>query len=153
MEAARGRVLCGGVFAEAFDLMLYKTARRATGTNMDLQLTEGLTSSTTSTGTWTNDYIAHIEKAVNSWTGFSSGESVLCYMLPGEATTRIGKMTYMYNETTYHSAEIVVIVFSPPLDVPIEERRTDRPMYFQRMWPGRFDQRGALRIQTSIGSC
>ena len=65
-------------FAEAFDLMLYKTARGATGTNMDLQPTEGLTSSTTSTGAWTNDYIAHLEKAVNSWTGFSSGGCATC---------------------------------------------------------------------------
>ena len=80
-------------YARAYDMQLWTTGRGATGTNMNMRSIEPLTSSTTSGGAWTDDYIKCVESAVMSWNGFAEGDSVLCYMLPGENFVRIGKMT------------------------------------------------------------
>eukprot|EP00439_Symbiodinium_sp_Y106_P083529 s1339_g23.t1 len=80
-------------YAEAFGMHLIQCGRGATGTNMDLQSARGLTSTTTSSGTWTDSYVQCMKNAVASWNGFPPGDSVLCYTLPGEKAVRIGKMT------------------------------------------------------------
>ena len=80
-------------YAEEFGMDVVKCGRGATGTNLELQSLRSLSSSTTPQGTWTDGYVRCIENAVVSWNGFPLGESVLCYMLPGERAVRIGKMT------------------------------------------------------------
>ena len=80
-------------YAEEFGMDVVKCGRGATGTNLELQSLRSLSSSTTPQGTWTDGYVRCIENAVVSWNGFPLGETVLCYMLPGEKAVRIGKMT------------------------------------------------------------
>ena len=80
-------------FAEVFGMNTVRCSKGVTGTNMDLHSARAVTSTTTSSGTWTDSYIQCLEKAICSWNGFPPGESILCYMLPGESAVRIGKMT------------------------------------------------------------
>ena len=80
-------------FASCYGLEVIKSMRGSTGTNLDLGGLSNVASTTTSAGSWTEDYARCVAAAMNAWNGYPLGESVLCSVSVSEDGIKLGKMT------------------------------------------------------------
>ncbi|CAE7666959.1 GIP, partial [Symbiodinium necroappetens] len=93
----------------------------STGSNMDLDGLKGLTSTTNTSGVWTDEFVKCVVAAVNAWNGFSLGESILCSLEVGQDPgASLGKMTA---KEWPQRADLIGVY---PADQPMSSRQTSR---------------------------
>ena len=81
-------------FSECFCMTVVDSLQGSTGSNMDLEGVKELTSTTNTSGVWTDEFIKCIGVAGNAWNGFLYAESILCSLEVGrEPGASLGRMT------------------------------------------------------------